>query len=186
MKSSLTIRNILATFGRKPGYITGLDSATMALRALGNYLNGKDLPPEGIAPPIKALGGEALSHLPDSVVETASTWAGWMNASSPDIVDEMQSETMSAWVLSQYPRRRYPAIMIGSSNGAAVHLGAALGIPWLPQTLLTCLRHTTDPDDPSQAMEWAKALLNNYFVIIQISGSTRCMTRTRIALKCPV
>lgn len=157
MKSALTIRDILATFGRKPGYITGLDSATMALRALGNYLKGKDLPSEGIVPPIKALGGQMVSHLPDPVVETASTWAGWMNASSLDIIDEIQAETMSSWVLSQYPRRRYPAMMIGSSNGAAVHLGAALGIPWLPQTLLTCLRHATDPDDPNQAMEWAKA-----------------------------
>jgi hypothetical protein len=66
-------------------------------------------------------------------------------------------ETMSRWVLSQYPRRQYPAAMIGSTNGAAVHLGAAMGIPWLPQTLLICLRHANDPDEPKQVMDWGKA-----------------------------
>lgn len=152
----LMIRDIAAAFGRKPSYIVGLDSATMALQALGNYLNGKDLPEGGAFPSLKALGGEIVSHLPDAIAETSSTWAGWMNASSPDVIDEVRAETMSRWVLSQYPRRRYPAMMVGSSNGAAVHLGAALGIPWLPQTLLVCLQHASDPDDPKQAMEWAK------------------------------
>ncbi|GAB4377496.1 MAG: hypothetical protein Kow00121_27050 [Elainellaceae cyanobacterium] len=150
------IRDILAAFGRKPGYIIGLDSATTMIRALGNYLNGKDLPSGGIFPPGKALGGEAMSQLPHPVVETASTWAGWLNASSPDVVDKVRVETMSRWVLSQYPRRRYPAAIIGSANGAAVHLGAALGIPWLPQTLLICLQHADDPDEPKRVLEWAK------------------------------
>jgi hypothetical protein len=34
----LNVSDILAAFGRKPQYIIGLDSATTALRALGNYL----------------------------------------------------------------------------------------------------------------------------------------------------
>lgn len=150
------ISDILAAFGRKPRYVIGLDSATVALQALGHYLRGKDLPSGGVLPPAKALGGEALSQLPHAVVATASTWAGWMSAASPDVVDDVRMETMSRWVLSQYPRRRYPAAMIGSTNGAAMHLGAAMGIPWLPQTLLVCLRHANDPDDGKAAMEWAK------------------------------
>lgn len=151
------INDISAAFGRKPQYVTGLDSATTSLQALGHYLNGKDLPSGGIFPPAKALSGEVISQLPHLVVETASTWAGWLNASSPDVVDDVQMETMSRWVLSQYPRRQYPAAMIGSTNGAAVHLGAAMGIPWLPQTLLICLRHANDPDEPKQVMDWGKA-----------------------------
>ncbi len=151
-----TVGDILAAFGRKPGYIIDLDSATTELHAVANYLHDKDLPSGGLVPPLKALGGEAVSQLPNSAVEIASTWAGWMNAASPDVLNKVRAETMSRWVLSQYPRRRYPAVMIGSSNGAAVHLCTALGIPWLPQTLLLCLRHTHDPDDPKQVMEWAK------------------------------
>ncbi|PSB13249.1 hypothetical protein C7B76_20460 [filamentous cyanobacterium CCP2] len=153
---ALTITDILAAFGRMPRYITGLDSGTIALQALANYLHGKDLPSEGSIPSVKALGGEVTSHLPDPIIETLSTWAGWFNASPAKVVDDVRSETMSRWVLSQYPRRKYPAAMIGSCNGAAVHLGAALGIPWLPQTILVCLQHATDPDDATQAMEWAR------------------------------
>lgn len=151
-----TVGDILAAFGRKPRYIVDLDSATTELHAVANFLHGKDLPSGGLVPPLKTLGGEAVSNLPNLAVETASTWAGWMNASSPDVLDSVRAETMSRWVLSQYPRQQYPAAMIGSSNGAAVHLCTALGIPWLPQTLLLCLRHTHDPDAPKQVMEWAK------------------------------
>ncbi|GAB4381240.1 MAG: hypothetical protein Kow00121_39300 [Elainellaceae cyanobacterium] len=154
--TGLNVSDILAAFGRKPRYIIGLDSATIALKALGNYLEDQDLSFGGTLPAVKTLGGEAISQLPHSVVETVSTWAGWFNASPLNVVDEIRAETMSRWVLSQYPRRRYPAAMLGSTNGAAVHLGAALGIPWLPQTLLVCLQHASDPDQPKQVMEWGK------------------------------
>lgn len=152
----LTINDIRSAFGHKPPYLVGLDSATMAVQALGNYLNGKDLPEGGAFPSLKSLGGEALSYLPDALTATLSTWGGWINASSPDVVEDVRAETLSRWVLSQYPRQQYPAAMVGSANGAAVHFGAALGIPWLPQTLLVCLRYNGDPDEPRQAMERAQ------------------------------
>ena len=154
----LNVIDILAAFGRKPSYITGLDSATMALQVLGKYLHGKDLPAGGKAPSLKELGAELMAHLPRDLSQTFSTIGGWANASSPDVVDDVRAETMSRWVTSQYPRQRYPAAMIGSSNGASVHLCAALGIPWLPQTLLVCMKHRTDPDEPKKALEWGKPL----------------------------
>ena len=50
---------------------------------------------------------------------------------------------------SLYPSRRYPMALIGSSNGAAVHLAAAMGAPWLPQTFMVPVRNpSNDPDDP--------------------------------------
>jgi len=55
-----------------------------------------------------------------------------------------------------YPRRTYPAAVVGSSNGAAVHLWGALGIPWLPQTFLVPVaRSGVHPDEPFDAMHWA-------------------------------
>jgi len=53
---------------------------------------------------------------------------------------------------------------VGSSNGAVVHLAAALGAPWLPQTLLLPVRHGgVHPDDPAgdlaTAVEPARVLL---------------------------
>jgi hypothetical protein len=56
----------------------------------------------------------------------------------------------------EYPDRPYPAVMIGSSNGAAVHLCAAIGIPFIPQTVLIPLRpRLVHPDHPRDDMEEA-------------------------------
>ena len=66
----------------------------------------------------------------------------------------MRSERLADWVVRHYPRRRYPVVFIGSSNGALTHLAAALGAPWLPQTLLLAVRHGgLDPDDPAADMQ---------------------------------
>jgi hypothetical protein len=48
-------------------------------------------------------------------------------------------------------------VAIGSSNGALVHLWAALGIPWLPQTMLIPVRRSgVPPDEPRQELEWGR------------------------------
>ncbi|MEW6493735.1 MAG: hypothetical protein AB1589_14680 [Cyanobacteriota bacterium] len=151
------ITELLVSLGVRPHYIIGLDSATAVLRATALYLQGKELQSGGFAPGLAASLLDTASHLPDRWIETFSTFSGWMDASSPRVLDEVQAETMSRWVVKQYPQRRYPAVMIGSSNGAAVHLCAALGIPYLPQTLLTCVRHSGDRDDPKPKLEWSKA-----------------------------
>jgi hypothetical protein len=74
-------------------------------------------------------------------------------------------ETVYAGVAELYPVRRYPAILLGSSSGALVHLAAALGVPWLPQTLLLPVRQRRLPvDDPMRATHafdaTARALLD--------------------------
>ena len=141
----------------KPRYITELDSATAALRAVANALHGKELRSGGMAPSLTALAVEAMERLPNQVVDSFSTWSGWISASSPSVLDNVDAEAISRWVVSQYPKRQYPALAIGSSNGAAVNLCAALGIPWLPQTLLISLRRSVDPDEPKQDVQWGKA-----------------------------
>ncbi|WP_016876842.1 hypothetical protein ACF3DV_26370 [Chlorogloeopsis fritschii PCC 9212] len=44
-------------------------------------------------------------HLPNQLVETLTTWGGWMSASSPKAVDNVRSEIISRWVVKQYPQR---------------------------------------------------------------------------------
>lgn len=154
----LTVIDILASFGYIPSYITGLDSATMELQALGQYLDGKEFSAGGFAPSLKELGAKVMARLPQTLSQSLTTISGWVDASPPAVVEDIRSETMSRWVVSQYPRQQYPAAMIGSSNGAAIHLCAALGIPWLPQTLLVCIKHRMNPDEPRQVLEWAKPL----------------------------
>jgi hypothetical protein len=58
--------------------------------------------------------------------------------------------------VEQYPRRQYPAVAIGSSGGALVHLCAALGIPWLPQTFLIPVRAHFSPDEPRDALRFGE------------------------------
>jgi hypothetical protein len=47
-------------------------------------------------------------------------------------------EAVADWLVGLYPRpdprpaARYPAVVIGSSHASAVHLAAAMGVPWLP------------------------------------------------------
>jgi hypothetical protein len=68
---------------------------------------------------------------------------------------DLDAEELARWVTGHYPERRFPAVAIGSSNGAAVHLWTALGVPWLPQTLLVPVRHgPADPDDARGALEF--------------------------------
>src|SRR2546426_8710603 len=56
-----------------------------------------------------------------------------------------------------HPRGKFPAVAIGSSNGAATHLFAALGIPWLPQTFLMPVKRSgPQPDDPQADFNWAQ------------------------------
>jgi hypothetical protein len=142
------------------GYIANFGSEAAMLRALGNYLRGEDFPMTGVMSPsieplMKPLVA-AVNALPKRVREEVYTWSGRSEAVPPKKLDQVRAEEVSSWVASYYPRRRYPAAMIGSSNGALVHLCAALGIPWLPQTFLITVRRNMDPDEPARELEWGR------------------------------
>jgi hypothetical protein len=131
-------------------YIAGFDSATGFLRALSRFLHGKDFPALGTAflPPGPRPLVRLVSALPRMMREHVSSWSGWAEAIPPRRLAHVHAEAMADWVVAHYPRRRYPAVALGSSCGALVHLYAALGIPWLPQTLLIPVRHPRPAEDP--------------------------------------
>src|SRR5438094_3867099 len=80
-----------------------------------------------------------------------------MEAAASRKLAAVSGEAVAAWRADLYPRRQYPAVTVGSSNGAAVHLWAALGIPWLPQTFLVPVaRSGVPPDEPYEEMRWAE------------------------------
>ncbi|SPE63920.1 hypothetical protein SNS2_5244 [Streptomyces netropsis] len=133
--------------------VASFDSATGMLRALSRFLAGRDVPALGQVPavfelPLSGLLG-GLNRLPVAVQERAYAASGWAEAIPQRRVGEVRSEALAAWVTGHYPRRRYPVIFIGSSNGALIHLAAALDAAWLPQTLLLPVRRRgVAPDDP--------------------------------------
>jgi len=117
------------------------------------------------APPHCSAGLLGLvNRLPEGLREQLYIYSGWSEATPPGKLATVRSEALAGWVVGHYPRRQYPAVLVGSSNGAMVHLAAALGIPWLPQTLLLPVRqrgiHPDEPADDLAAMAGpARALL---------------------------
>ncbi|MFC7531864.1 hypothetical protein [Actinoplanes sp. GCM10030250] len=49
-------------------------------------------------------------------------------------VQHIDAEAVASWIVAQYPAAAYPAVVLGSPHGAAVHLAAACGAAWLPTT----------------------------------------------------
>jgi hypothetical protein len=142
-------------------YVADFDSATGMLRALAASLRGEGLPLLGAMrrskAPLMKLAASAVNHLPTALQEQVYIWSGWLEATSPRKLAAVSGEEVATWMAALYPRRQYPAVAVGSSNGATVHLWAALGIPWLPQTFLVPVaRSGIPPDDPREEMRWAE------------------------------
>jgi hypothetical protein len=142
---------------RAPRFIAAFDSTSAMVRALGNYLHGKDFPGlGGTAPPSEFLAA-AVNALPRAVREQLYIWSGWGEAIPVRRLGDVRAEEISRWVVNSYPKRLYPAAAIGSASGALVHLWAALGIPWLPQTFLVPVRRSgVPPDEPRKDLEWSR------------------------------
>jgi hypothetical protein len=130
------------------------------VRALARYLRGEEYPALSACPralePLLEIVAVGLSALPMRLRESVYLWGRWSEGVAPERLGAVRAERFAAWVVGQYPKRCYSAALIGSSNGASVHLGAALGIPWLPQTsLIPVRRRGIPPDEPTQDIEWA-------------------------------
>ncbi len=116
-------------------------------RALGAFLNGKDFASLTGSPALDRLL-PSVNLLPRRAREWFYAFSGMVEAIGRGRVDRLDLGRIAAWLVGLYPDRIYPAAFIGSSNGALVHLAAALGAPFLPQTFLCPVRRLgADPDD---------------------------------------
>ena len=83
---------------------------------------------------------------------------------SPRRLGDVDLAAVAKSFAERCPKRRYPAILLGASNGALTHLAAAMQVPWLPDTVLVPVAHVGDTNRPDEAMEFgrsiAPALLN--------------------------
>ncbi len=140
----------------KAPYGATFDAASGMFRALSHLLHGHDFAGFGIFPTVP-LVADLFDLLGEYAQRLTYVWGGWVEAMPPGKLKEVRAEHLREWVVDQLPKRRYPGIMVGSSNGAATHLCAAMGIPWLPQTFLIPVRHPgLDPDKPIEVAEWAR------------------------------
>lgn len=145
----------------EPNYVADFDSATGMLRALSRCVGGQDFPLLGTLPrwsgtPMRGVAA-VVNAMPRWLQEQVYIWSGWFEAVSANKIHTVDAEQVAEWMVSLYPQRKYPAVVIGSANGAATHLWAAMGIPWLPQTFLVPVaRSGVHPDEPQQDLEWAR------------------------------
>jgi len=136
-----------------PPEVAGFDSASAMVVALARFLHGQDTPPLG-KPAFRALRPVAAgaARLPVAAQEVVySVFSGAEGRDEAEIA-RLDLDTIGAGIAAAYPGRRYPAVVVGSSGGALVHLCAAFGLPWLPQTLLLPVRQRgISPDEPQRA-----------------------------------
>ncbi|MEV6843571.1 hypothetical protein [Actinoplanes sp. NPDC051411] len=149
-----------------PREIAGFDSASAMVVALARFLHGRDTPPLG-KPVFGALRPVAAvaARLPEGTRQWIYSMFSGAEGRPEAEVARFDADAVARAIAGVYPRRRYPAVAIGSSNGALTHLYAALGVPWLPQTMLLPVRQRgISPDDPARAVHafdrTARALLD--------------------------
>jgi pimeloyl-ACP methyl ester carboxylesterase len=137
--------------------IASFDSATVMWRGVASCLRGEDLPALGAVPRVAAPLVErlipAINALPARLREEVYRRGSGGEAVPPGELHAVSAEAVARWMAADYPRRPYPAAVIGSSSGALAHLAAALGAPFLPQTfLLPVAQPQVHPDDPRHGL----------------------------------
>lgn len=148
---------------RQP-YVVNFDSASSMVKALAESLRGRDFRFMGMFPRWSGPGLRAVARVVNGLSEEQRkflySWGGTMEALTAEQLQRVSGSRIAEWVVRHYPNQSYPAVAVGSANGAALHLWAALGIPWLPQTFLLALDRgqKMDPDDPEQDMNWGAGL----------------------------
>ncbi|HEX8631475.1 MAG TPA: hypothetical protein VF755_25220 [Catenuloplanes sp.] len=78
--------------------------------------------------------------LPHPLRRDALTNTAYAEAVSAEHVSRIDAEAVARWIIGRYPTVTYPAVVLGSAHGGAVHLAAALGAPWLPTGFTVTVR----------------------------------------------
>jgi hypothetical protein len=136
-------------------YVADFDSASAMLRAVARFHRGQDFEKLGMEHPLQDLIPIA-NRFPLRLRHEVYTWSGWGEAIPPDDLDQVNGEDFSRWAAGHYQSGPYPAVAVGSSSGAAVHLWGPLRAPWLPQTFLVPVRRRLHPDEALADMEWGR------------------------------
>lgn len=124
--------------------------AHVLLAAVSRALRGQDCADLGRQPMLSRLPGT-----PGPVRRMATARAAGRRALPAERAGDLDTETVARWHVEHYPGGPYPAAMIGSPNGAAVHLAAALGVPWLPASFEVGVQWPDGRvDDPTAAMRY--------------------------------
>lgn len=135
--------------------VASFDSASVLHASIASALRGR---------PFSNLGNPELlgrlvqvgTRLPWPIVREIYRRVGGAEGIRPQRLSRVDLAAVAASFAGGYPDRRYPAAMIGSSNGALTQLAAAMQVPWLPQTVLVPVHRIGDPRRPDQALDFGR------------------------------
>lgn len=141
----------------RPKFLSRFDSASDMVNANNMFLHGKVF--RGLKVPYLATWyAHVINSFPVSWRKKLYGYGGKIDSTSYQKIGQIRADDISQWICDIHPDKKFPAIAIGSSNGAFNHLYALAGIPWLPQTFLIPIkkgRHFS-VDHPKDTIRWSK------------------------------
>jgi hypothetical protein len=139
-----------------PPYVADFDSSTGLVRALAAALHRRPYRRLDRSAAL-ATAVRASRVMPRGLRMAAFREMGGREGIRPNALADLDPDRFAEWVCARYGRRRADVVAIGSSNGAVMHLCAAMGVPWLPQTFLVPVRRNAAPEDCRSDFELAVA-----------------------------
>lgn len=137
--------------------VESFDSSTRTVREVAKVLSGKGGGVLEPYPPGSELFLWLLKLLPRSLRIAGIEWGISLAVGNPlRKLKSFATESLPKWCASQYPERKYPAIIIGSPNGAVAHLAALLEAPFLTSSFLLGFKHHMEPDDITSYYKFGK------------------------------
>ncbi|GIJ09543.1 hypothetical protein Van01_27570 [Micromonospora andamanensis] len=129
-------------------------TARTLVAAIARALRGSDCADLGHAGPVSRFAGT-----PDPVRRAAAIRSAGRIALTAGQAAEVDAGRVARWFVDQYPRQRYPGVLLGSPHGGVAHLAVALGMPWLPAGF-EMIAHWPQGavDRPSAALDHGAAL----------------------------
>jgi hypothetical protein len=131
--------------------LVAFDSGTRVVREVAEALSGTGRSILECYPRGSEIFLGLISLFPERMRIGAVEWGMRLSLGyDADRATDVSVDALAEWCIDQYPDdgSRYPAIVIGSPNGAVAHLAALLGAPFLTTSFGLAFRHdTVDPDD---------------------------------------
>lgn len=135
--------------------VASFDSASVLHAATVAALEHRPFPHLGNPAAVAALVRVA-GHLPWPLLKELYARIGGAEGIDPDRLGQVDLAAVARAFADAYTAPRYSAVVIGSSNGALTHLAAAMGTPWLPNTVLVPVHRVADPHRPDLALEFGR------------------------------
>lgn len=135
--------------------VASFDSASVLHAATVAALEQRPFPHLGNPAPL-ASAARVGGRLPWPVLRRIYARIGGAEGIDPARLGDVDMQRVAASFADAYPSGRFPAVLVGSSNGALAHLAAAMQVPWLPGTVLIPVHHVGPADRPDRALEFGQ------------------------------